>query len=141
MKANEIDAVGYMGIKSSPRRTRDKQLGFFNVRSEAYWRFREALDPSQPQGSTIMLPPDPELVSDLCAPRYSVVSSGIKLESKEDVVKRLSRSPDRGDAVIMAWHEGLKIEQLAGGEWKGIKGGRMTPKVIMGRAAARRNRA
>lgn len=140
MKANEIDAVGYMGIKSSPRRTRDKQLGFFNVRSEAYWRFREALDPSQPQGSTIMLPPDPELVSDLCAPRYSVTSSGIKLESKEDVVKRLSRSPDRGDAVIMAWHEGLKIEQLAGGEWKGIKGGRMTPKVIMGRAAARRNR-
>lgn len=140
LKQNGMDVVSYMGIKSSSSRTKDKQLKFTNIRTEAYWRFREALDPSQPQGSTIMLPSDPELVSDLCAPRYEVTPRGLKLESKEDVCKRLNRSPDRGDAVVMAWHEGYKVAQLQGGEWKGVKSGRMTPKVIMGRAAARANR-
>ena len=146
LKSNSVDVSSYMGVKSSTKHTRDNQLKFFNIRTEAYWRFREALDPSQPQGSTIMLPQDPELISDLCAPRYSVIKGGsssrgvIKLESKEDVCKRLSRSTDRGDAVIMAWWEGVKQVQLAGGDWKGARVGRMTPKVIMGRAAARRNR-
>jgi hypothetical protein len=140
MKANGMDAVGYMGIKASTRRTRDRQLAFTNVRTEAYWRFREALDPAQPGGSNIKLPSDPEIVSDLCAAMYEVTSRGIKLESKEDVCKKLSRSPDKGDAIVMAWWDGYKVEQLQGGDWKGVKGGRMTPKVIMGRAAARMNK-
>lgn len=140
MKANGIDAVGYMGIKASTRRTRDRQLAFTNVRTEAYWRFREALDPAQPGGSNIKLPSDPEVVSDLCAAMYEVTSRGIKLESKEDVCKKLSRSPDKGDAIVMAWWDGYKVEQLQDGDWKGVKGGRMTPKVIMGRAAARANK-
>lgn len=140
MKANGIDSVGYMGIKASTKRTRDKQLGFVNVRSEAYWRFREALDPAQPGGSGIMLPSDPEIVSDLCAPMYEVTSRGVKLESKEDVCKKLNRSPDKGDAIVMAWWDGYKVAQLQDGDWKSVKGGRMTPKVIMGRAAARANR-
>jgi len=140
MKANGIDSVGYMGIKASTKRTRDRQLAFVNVRTEAYWRFREALDPAQPGGSHIMLPGDPEIVSDLCAPMYEVTSRGIKLESKEDVCKKLNRSPDKGDAIVMSWWDGYKVEQLQGGEWKGVKGGRMTPRVIMGRAAARMNR-
>jgi len=28
------------------------------------------------------------------------------LESKEDIRKRLGRSPGKGDAVVMAWSEG-----------------------------------
>lgn len=140
MKMNGIDAVSYMGIKPSTKRTRDRQLGFVNVRAEAYWRFREALDPAQPGGSSIMLPDDPEIVSDLCAPMYEVTSRGVKLESKEEVCKKLSRSPDKGDAIVMAWWDGYKTEQLQGGDWKGVKGGRMTPKVIMGRGAALRSR-
>jgi hypothetical protein len=42
--------TGYMGVKPSTRRTRDNQLRFFNVRTEAYWRLREALDPEQELG-------------------------------------------------------------------------------------------
>ena len=30
----------------------------------------------------------------------------IKAETKEDVVKRLGRSPDKGDAVVMCWSRG-----------------------------------
>jgi hypothetical protein len=138
LKENGIDTVGYMGVKKSTKRTVDQQLKFTNVRTEAYWRFREALDDSQESGSPIMLPPDPELVADLCAPSFEVTPNGIKVESKESVVKRLGRSPDKGDAVIMAWWSGIKQVNLQGG-WEAGKGSRkQTPKVVMGRKNAKR---
>ena len=59
-------------------------------------------------GSSIALPNDPLLEADLAAPIFEVGPRGVKIESKEDIVKRLSRSPDRGDAVVMAWYVGQK---------------------------------
>ena len=134
LKENSIDSVGYMGVKSSTKRTVDKQIKFTNVRSEAYWRFREALDPSQEQGSPIALPEDPELVADLCAPTFSIGPNGIAVEAKVALVKRLGRSPDKGDAVIMAWWVGPKQANIEGG-WKGRK---TTPKINLGRVGNRR---
>ena len=128
LKENGVDTVSYMGVKKSNRRTVDKQLPFFNVRSEAYWRFREALDPSQVQGSTIALPPDSELVADLCAPTFDVGGNGIKIEAKEELVKRLGRSTDKGDAVVMAWWDGVRGANIKGGLWQGKNN---TPQVIM----------
>ena len=113
--ANGVDAVGYMGVKKASERTGDKLFKLTNVRTLAYWRFREALDPSQPQGSTIMLPPDNLMVADLCAPTYDKTSRGIELESKDKVCARLGRSTDRGDAVVMAWWYGLKVANVKGG--------------------------
>lgn len=129
LKENGVDTISYMGVKKSLKRTADRQLSFFNVRAEAYWRFREALDPSQPQGSTIALPPDSELVADLCAPTYDVGSNGIKVEAKADLVKRLGRSTDKGDAVIMAWWDGVRQANVSGG-WKNF-GSNRAPQVIM----------
>ena len=138
LKANGIEAVGYLGIKSTMGKTEDRKLGFSNKRGEAYWRLREALDPSQSGGSRLALPPDSVLLADLCAPRYSVTTAGIALESKESVVKRLGRSPDRGDAVVMAFTVGIKGENIQGGFAK--FGRNREPQVIMGRQAARRRR-
>lgn len=76
-------------------------LRFINKRAEFYWSFREALDPANK--NDIALPPDPELEADLCAPRWSSQSNGIKIESKEDIKKRIGRSPDCADAVVLAW--------------------------------------
>ncbi len=106
---NGVDAVGYMGVKKSTKRTEDNKVVFFNVRTEAYWRFREALNPDQVGGSRVQLPNDPKLISDLTTPTYEIASTGLKLESKEDVVERLKRSPDRGDAVVMSWWAGAKM--------------------------------
>lgn len=112
LRENGVDCDGYMGVKASVRRTQDNQLRFFNVRSQAYWQFREALNPDQAGGSHIALPNDKELIADLCAPRFDVVrmgtASGVKVEPKEDVCKRLGRSTDKGDAVVMAWQAGAK---------------------------------
>lgn len=77
------------------------RFGFSNLRAESWWRMREALDPLS--GDHIALPPDPELRADLCAPRWRPVARGIQVESKEDVIKRIGRSPDKGDAVVLAY--------------------------------------
>jgi hypothetical protein len=49
------------------------------------------------------LPPDPELEADLCAPRWSMQTNGIKIEAKEDIKKRIGRSPDSADAVVISY--------------------------------------
>lgn len=77
------------------------KLGFVNLRAELYWKFREALDPTS--GEEIALPPDSELLADLCAPRWKLMARGIQIEAKEDIVKRIGRSTDCGDAVVLAF--------------------------------------
>lgn len=141
LRENGVDnAHAYMGVKESNQRTADGQLRFFNVRTQAYWRFREALDPSQAGGSDIFLPDDRELLADLTAPKYEVAPGGvIKLESKEKLVKRIGRSPDKGDAVVMAWFAGAKaMSDYQNWKTSGRRGN--TPKVLVGHASARRRK-
>ena len=132
LAANKIDCLGYMGVKGSKRKSADNRFSYHNVRTEALWGFREALDPSQPGGSPIILPPSATLRADLCAPSYEVKgtkqSAMLKAESKEKVCDRLGRSTDEGDAVIMAWWAGVKQHNLKGG-WQG---GRADPVVVRG---------
>lgn len=89
---------------------RSGQLRFVNVRAEAWWRLREALDPER--GENLALPNDPELLGDLRAPRWAMQTNGIKIEDKEDIRKRLGRSPDCGDAVVLAWYAALSPADL-----------------------------
>lgn len=96
--------VSVLGINNSESagdmRDRSGRLKFRNVRAASYWKMREALDPKH--GDNLALPPDAELLSDLCAPRFKVTPSGVLLESKDEIKARLGRSPDKGDAVVMA---------------------------------------
>lgn len=82
---------------------RAKELSFSNTRSAAWWNMRELLDPAY--DSEIALPPCDILTGDLTAPkRGKDTSSGkITVESKKDIKKRLGRSTDDGDAVVMAF--------------------------------------
>src|SRR5439155_17623492 len=76
-----------------------------NRRAATWWALREALDPET--GAGIALPPDPALVADLAMPRWRLANragaGAIQIEAKDEIRKRLGRSPDRGDAVVMAW--------------------------------------
>lgn len=143
LRANDPDfpIVGYKGAEKSTRRTHDNKLKFTNKRSEAYWRFREALDPSRPGGSPIALPDDPTLLADLAAPTFEIGPNGIKIEPKEKLVERLGRSPDRGDAAVMAWFAGTRdvMDRVAllGLEQR-PHNYRQMPRVVMGRDAQRR---
>lgn len=75
---------------------------FVNLRCALWWLLREALDP---EGDVLLaLPPDDELTGDLTAPTWWYRSDGkIQVESKDDMRERLGRSPDRADAVALAY--------------------------------------
>jgi hypothetical protein len=103
---NGVTTLKFNGANTSTAKTVDGSLSFVNKRAEAWWKFREALDPSQDGGSTVALPPDPELRSDLTAASWTLGPRGIQIENKDDIRKRLGRSPDRGDAVVMAMSSG-----------------------------------
>ncbi len=109
LKGNEVAVQRYQGSEATTKRSRDGKMKFTNTRSAAYWMFREALDPAQPGGSPIMLPDDSVLVADLTAPTFEPTPNGIKVEPKESVCKRLGRSTDHGDAVVMSWWSGAKM--------------------------------
>jgi hypothetical protein len=88
---------------ASRQRDVSGELGFTNLRSEAWWSLREQLDPSA--GPDVCLPDDEMLLSDLSAPQWEVKSGGkIQVESKDTIAKRLGRSTDDGDAAVQAFH-------------------------------------
>ena len=64
----------------------------------------------------ISLPDDDELRADLSALRYLFTQDGrLQIESKDDCRKRLGRSPDRADAVALAFcqeEQGVSIEAI-----------------------------
>jgi hypothetical protein len=100
LRAGGHTVTPFNGAERSTFRDRSGQLGFANKRAESYWRLRELLDPAY--NATLALPPDPKVLADLTAPRWKLTLQGILLESKDDIKKRLGRSPDSGDAIAMA---------------------------------------
>jgi hypothetical protein len=89
-------------ISSNPVQATDRTglLRFVNVRAYLYWSMREALDPANKRN--VALPPSRELLADLTAPTWSKTATGIKVEPKADIVKRIGRSPDLADACVYA---------------------------------------
>lgn len=74
---------------------RDPQ--YVNARDEALFGVGEWLK----EGGSI--PPDDELQGDILAPQYSFDTKGRrKVEPKDQIKKRLGRSPDKGDALAIA---------------------------------------
>ncbi len=96
-----INGIGVNFSEKSAATDKSEIQSFINKRAEYYWSLREALDPDE--NSEVALPPDPELESDLCSVRWQPMSNGIKIESKEEIKKRIGRSPDCADAVVLAW--------------------------------------
>jgi hypothetical protein len=95
-----LNVVGVNFAAGTKARDRSGMLAMRNVRAEAYWGFREALDPQK--GDDLALPDDPELLADLVAAKWRLSASGIQIESKDEIKARLGRSPDCGDAVVLA---------------------------------------
>lgn len=97
--------IGYRGSERTKHKDKSGRITFLNVRARAWWALREALDPTH--GNHIALPPDRSLRAELCAPRFEMQASGLKIEPKDEVKKRTGRSPDLADAVVMAWYSTL----------------------------------
>ncbi len=91
-------------IASQATEMRDKtgMFGFRNVRDASWWNVRELLNPEN--GSNVAIYPDDELAVELSAPTWKEAPGAkIAVESKDDIRKRIGRSTDVADAVIMAY--------------------------------------
>lgn len=93
------NVVAFNASSRSKLRDVSGELGFLNRRAAGWWNLREMLDPER--GYDLALPPDDMLTGDLTAPRWSLGSGGaIRIEDKDEIKKRLGRSPDAGEAVM-----------------------------------------
>ena len=98
----EIKCHGIVFSSGPTAPTKDKRFKFLNLRAQMFWQFREALDPMSEED--IALPPDKRLKAELTQPRWELRKDVIKIESKEDIRKRLGRSTDRADVAVMLWN-------------------------------------
>ncbi|MCB9620480.1 MAG: hypothetical protein H6724_13665 [Sandaracinus sp.] len=90
--APELEVVAFQG--SERARESDR---YHNARSEAYYAMRDWLR----EGGS--LPPESRVTADLLGVRYKYDALGREqVESKDDIKKRLGRSPDFGDAGMLA---------------------------------------
>lgn len=113
---NEELVIKHKGAEKSARKTVAGGLKFYNKRTEVYYRFYEALDPNQPGGSKIALPPDPVLFTQLCSIRLAKDDDiVIQIETKKNLIERVGDSPDEADAVVQAWSAGPKQDNFRGG--------------------------
>jgi len=72
---------------------------YVNAKAEAYWTLREWLERGRISGLT-----DEETQAQLAGIRYRHTAAGrVEIESKEDAKKRGQASPDRAEAVVMAF--------------------------------------
>lgn len=71
---------------------------YVNKRAELYWNIREMLR-TQP---VALDPSDRRLAQELRAVRFKINKGRVQIEEKAEIKKRLGRSPDRADALVMA---------------------------------------
>jgi hypothetical protein len=110
LKVMYENVIPFNPAEGSQYRDKSEKLKMRNKRAEMYWRMRDALDPND--GDDIALPPDTELLADLCSARYEVSSAGVKVEDKEEIKARIGRSPDVGEAVMMCNFSGIAANKL-----------------------------
>jgi hypothetical protein len=106
LREQGIKVDAFMGSSKAKYKDKTGELTFLNRRAEAWWSLRDLLNPAF--GSEIAIPSaevSPTLTGDLVAPKWDQTSTGhIKIEDKDDIRKRLGRSPDEGDAVTMVFN-------------------------------------
>lgn len=111
LKELKVSAVGVKASESAKGLTDlTEQRTFANMRAHLYWALRDALDPAL--DGELALPPIDELTQDLTEVHWSTRSNGdIIIEEKDRIKKRLSRSPDYGDAVVNTFSRKRKHKQ------------------------------
>ena len=83
---------------------------FVNLRAEMHWGVRQLLE-----ANLIRLPNDPQLLQEMTPIKYMITSGRkIQIESKEQMAKRSLKSPNKNDAIIMAF-AGCGLGYVIGG--------------------------
>lgn len=76
----------------------DNEEKFKNKRAELYWNLRELFETGQ-----IIIPDDDKLIAELSSIEYKFQTGKIYIEEKAEHKKRIGRSPDRADALMLSY--------------------------------------
>lgn len=117
-----LQVMGVNVSEKSLKKDKSGRLGFFNQRSQLWWDMREALDPANDVG--IALPPDKDLLIELCTPTWQMSGLVIKVASREEIYEKIRRSVDRAVAVILAMIDTPKARRPGPGDSHKAGGGR-----------------
>lgn len=101
-----LSALGYRIAPYSGGEQANDPTRFTNRNAEAWWAFRDGLR----AGLIDLDPEDLTLASQLQSRKWKIDPQGkrIRLETKDEMAKRGLPSPDRADAAIMSWYEGVR---------------------------------
>jgi len=100
LRSLRVNVIGVVMAGEATTCDQSGLLAFKNIRTQLWWTMREALDPAN--GLGLELPPDKTLLLELCAPEWSVQGRTIYVESRDDIVARIGRSPDLATAYVLA---------------------------------------
>tara|TARA_R110002074_G_scaffold388384_1_gene570979 strand:+ start:1201 stop:3894 length:2694 start_codon:yes stop_codon:yes gene_type:complete len=96
-----------VAVNSSERAIDDKH--YYNKRTEMWGEFREWL-----KNGPCQIPDEDDLAAEVGAVQYKFDSNGRwQLEKKEDMKKRILRSPDKGDAIVLTFAEPVQLQDGA----------------------------
>ena len=108
--------------RGKPKTDESGEMQFADWRSWMWWAMREELNPQNER--FLALPPDDRLTGDLTAPKWREAGRGkIKVESKDEIRKRLKRSTDAADAVCQTLYDApaaAPIAARAPANWGGV---------------------
>lgn len=104
LRAAGVPILAIMGQAKTQGWSHDTtgMMAMFNDRAYGYWTLREMLDPEK--GAELALPPGDDLRAELTAPTWHTnrASGAVQIEDKDGIKKRIGRSPDLADAVVLA---------------------------------------
>lgn len=101
-----------VGVGESPIGKEDFTEEFVMLRDQLWWMMRLGIHQMD-------LPEDALLASQMIAPQWGPNLRGkVKVESKDDMKKRGVKSPDRAEAIMLAWPD---LEFFSGKRWKRLK--------------------
>jgi hypothetical protein len=112
-------AAEVLGVNFAESPTPGTETRFLNKRAEVWWTVgRELSRLKQWDLSDV----DEDVLAELCAPRYVLMDSKgkVKIEAKAEVIKRTGRSPDRADALLLAFVETDLAGAIGGGEMPAV---------------------
>jgi hypothetical protein len=82
----------------TPSDRRDDSYEFYNKRAEAYWQLRQRFI----DGKMGISPDELQLIEELTNVRYEIRGKKVIIEDKDKIKKRIMRSPDRADGLMMS---------------------------------------
>lgn len=102
-KARELWGERVLGFVAGAKgygTTENGLWGFSNRKAQAYWYFRERMNPNKPD--SLGIPDDPILLSQLRAIRFKIKGDKIVIADKDQMRKEYGFSPDRAEAAILS---------------------------------------